>query len=152
MRDFGLLWSISRAKQKRPLAGPFLCLAGGEGLIRAFGAHPAGARGASIDAARRCRTRGSHLHLPQQNKKKAPCGALSLFGWGRGIDSRLWRSPCGRAGRVHRRCASLSNPGFSSTSPSTKQKKGPLRGPFFVWLGERDSNPRWRSQSPQSYH
>ena len=20
------------------------------------------------------------------------------------------------------------------------------------WLGERDSNPRWRSQSPQSYH
>lgn len=21
-----------------------------------------------------------------------------------------------------------------------------------VWLGERDSNPRWRSQSPQSYH
>jgi hypothetical protein len=21
-----------------------------------------------------------------------------------------------------------------------------------IWLGERDSNPRWRSQSPQSYH
>ena len=42
--------------------------------------------------------------------------------------------------------------GFSSQLPPAKQRKGPRRGPFFVWLGERDSNPRWRSQSPQSYH
>ena len=36
--------------------------------------------------------------------------------------------------------------------PSPPAKKKPAVAGFFVWLGERDSNPRWRSQSPQSYH
>ena len=32
------------------------------------------------------------------------------------------------------------------------QNKRPPIGGLLFWLGERDSNPRWRSQSPQSYH
>ena len=35
-----------------------------------------------------------------------------------------------------------------------KERDGALRGLEWPinWLGERDSNPHWRSQSPQSYH
>jgi hypothetical protein len=37
--------------------------------------------------------------------------------------------------------------------PEPEKEKRARKGPFlFFWLGERDSNPRWRSQSPQSYH
>ena len=31
------------------------------------------------------------------------------------------------------------------------KKIGPRLRAYGFWLGERDSNPRWRSQSPQSY-
>ena len=34
---------------------------------------------------------------------------------------------------------------------SVETKSGPEAARSEVWLGERDSNPHWRSQSPQSY-
>ena len=36
--------------------------------------------------------------------------------------------------------------------PLPQPIKNPPEAGFFYWLGERDSNPRWRCQRPQSYH
>ena len=47
----------------------------------------------------------------------------------------------------------VADSGPASAPPLTSHKKSHRKGGFFYdWLGERDSNPRWRSQSPQSYH
>ena len=77
-------------------------------------------------------------------------GPFYYFGWGRGIDSaHPWASPCGRLRRPGSLPAIRSNPGFSSPSPANK--KGRLSTAFLIWLGDKDSNLGWRSQSPQSY-
>ena len=69
-------------------------------------------------------------------------GAMAACPTNRGFENRDRACACG---------AAPIKQGFSSTSPRNK-KIGALMGPCFFWLGERDSNPRWRSQSPQSYH
>ena len=67
-----------------------------------------------------------------------------IFGWGRGI--LALRASSHAAARLRE-----SNSGSRLQLPETK-KIGARMGPYDFWLGERDSNPRWRSQSPQSYH
>ena len=62
--------------------------------------------------------------------------------WGEGWALRARACACGNAP-----VEQGSNPGFP-----WQKNRGPEMGPLIFWLGERDSNPRWRSQSPQSYH
>ena len=95
--------------EKRPAERAFVCLAGGEGLIRACGAHPSG-RFAVQNRVAVLSNPGVRTALP--GKKKGPERAF-VFWWGRGIDSRLRRSPFG----------------------------GPLMRAFVFWLGGQGFEP-----------
>ncbi len=87
-----------------------------------------------------------------------------MIGWGGGITRAIpalaLRVRCAtrslmkiRSRRIFQTPAELRSTGLLLPSPAVSHKKSHREGGFFYdWLGGRDSNPRWRSQSPQSYH